>query len=180
MGPKDYTCKTQPNPNRIKKGEHALVNKKCTSRFVTKHSYLNVMYTNADQLRNKLQELNAYTQNSESIPDIIAITEVKPKNNKYPVLPSEYNMENYVLYQHNIDNNKGRGIIIYIHELLSAKLTSFNTDFEESLWVEIPLIGYDKLLVGCMYRNESGTKENNEKLLDLLNEIRTKNTPIYL
>ena len=91
------------------------------------------MDTNADQLRNKIQELKAYTKNSESIPDIIAITEVKPKNNRYPVLPSEYNIDSYALYQYNVDNKKGRGIIIYVHESLSAKIISCNTDFEESL-----------------------------------------------
>ena len=173
MGPENNTLKTR-RPTRIKRNEPAHVNSKCTSRFVSKHSSLNIMYTNADQLRNKIQELKAYTQNSEFIPDIIAITEVKPKNNRYPVLPSEYNIENYALYQDNVDNKKGRGIIIYVHESLSAKIISCNTDFEESLWVEIPLIGCDKLLVGCIYRSESGTKENNDRLLHLLNEIKTK------
>ena len=90
------------------------------------------------------------------------------------MLPSEYNIDNYALYQYNVDNKKGRGIIIYVHESLSAKIISCNTDFEESLWVEIPLIGCDKLLVGCIYRSESGTKENNDRLLHLLNEIKTK------
>ena len=94
MGPENNTLKTR-RPTRIKRNEPAHVNSNCTSRFVSKHSSLNIMYTNADQLRNKIQELKAYTKNSEFIPDISAITEVKPKNNRYPVLPSEYNIENY-------------------------------------------------------------------------------------
>ena len=80
------------------------------------------------------------------------------------------NKINILINIDNVDNKKGRGIIIYVHKSLSAKIISCNTDFEESLWVEIPLLGCDKLLVGCIYRSESGTKENNDRLSTTLIE----------
>jgi hypothetical protein len=47
----------------------------------------------------------------------------------------------------------------------------FNSKFQESVWISVKLVGGDELLVGCIYRSNSGTDENNEYLLKLLNEV---------
>ena len=125
--------------------------------------------------------MNQYLQHSETRPQIIAITEIKPKNNRYPVFPAEYNIQDYVTYHKNVDNNTGRGIIIYAHESLLAREISLDSDYQESLWIEVQLTGNDKLLIGCVYRSDSGTNDNNDKLLDLINKMtNTKHSHILI
>ena len=48
------------------------------------------------------------------------------------------------------------------------------TAFQESIFVEINLNNEDKLLVGCIYRSESGTIENNNNLRVLIREAVSK------
>ena len=69
-------------------------------------------YTNADQLRNKQNEFEQRIK--ELKPHIIAINEVKPKNPKCTVTIPEFYLEGYTLFSKNIENNEGRGIIIYV------------------------------------------------------------------
>ena len=69
---------------------------------------------------------------------VIAITEVKPKNQKFILSTAELGLSDYDLY-HNIDE-QGRGVCIYTHKTLNAKpLVSLGTNFQESIWVEIKL-----------------------------------------
>ena len=47
-------------------------------------------------------------------------------------------------------------------------------DFQESVFVEINLNDRDKLLVGCIYRSDNGTEENNNNLRSLIREAASK------
>ena len=61
---------------------------KCTKQSY-KPEYINrikVLYTNADQLTNKIELLRSRCKHEE--PNVIGINEVKPKNNRYPVNPA--------------------------------------------------------------------------------------------
>ena len=117
------------------------------------------MYTNADTLTNKMPELKA--QIAENQPLIIAVTEVIPKDYRTLVQKAEIKVsDDYDVFPENI-SNKGRGITIQTHKSLEAQEVNFSTMFEESLWCEVNLTGPDKLLIGCIYRSESVTKENN-------------------
>ena len=72
------------------------------------------MYTNADLLRHKIDELKIRLC-SKSIDEeigIIGITEVKSKNVKFPVEIPEINIGNFDLISNNIENNEGRGVLI--------------------------------------------------------------------
>ena len=53
---------------------------------------LTFMYTNADSVTNKLQEIQAMIEIYK--PDIIGITEIKPKNLKYALTKNQFKMEN--------------------------------------------------------------------------------------
>ena len=108
-------------------------------------------------------------------PLIIGITEVKPKNNRYPVQEAEYQLEGYNLWQVNIENQIGRGIIIYTHKSLIAKQLELTTKYEEAVWVKIQLQKQENLLLGCMYRSESGTLENNNFLNIIIKEACSLN-----
>ena len=94
-------------------------------------SNLHCYYTNADQLNNKLNELKLIVMDQE--PDVIAITEVKPKNNRYQVSEADYIIPNYKIWHTNIDNNSGRGIIIYTKENLSCQEIIVCDNFQENL-----------------------------------------------
>ena len=71
----------------------------------------------------------------------------------------------------NLHNKTGRGCAIYVKNNVQANPVEFSSKFQESVWISVKLEGGDELLVGCIYRSNSGTDENNECLLKLLNEV---------
>ena len=46
----------------------------------------------------------------------------------------------------------------------------FDTNFTESAWIKVNIMGNDKLLFGCTYRSPSSDEEN----VKALNELLTK------
>ena len=115
-------------------------------------------YTNADQLRNKQNEFEQRIK--ELKPHIIAINEVKPKNPKCTVTIPEFSLEGYTLFSKNIENNEGRGIIIYVLNSLYAENINLVSTFKECLFIEIKLQNKTKLLQ-MLYRSDGGSEENN-------------------
>ena len=107
---------------------------------------LNCIYLNADSLLKKRDELRAVVSQTE--PDIIAITEVLPKNTRTPVQPSELRLEGYNLFW---NSNPRRGVCIYSKSSLKCDEVDINVDgAQESVWISTQLAGQDKLLIGCM------------------------------
>ena len=147
--------------------------KKGQSTKTKTHQITNIkcMYTNADTLTNKMPELKALVKDIQ--PSVIAITEVIPKNYRYPVQKAERKIsEDYNIFPECI-SNMGRGITIQLHKSIEAQEVNIQTTFEESIWCEGKLEGNDRLLIGCIYRSESGTTENNNKLRELIRKIST-------
>ena len=147
--------------------------KKGQSTKTKTHQIANIkcMYTNADTLTNKMPELKALVKDIQ--PSVIAITEVIPKNYRYPVQKAEIKIsEDYNIFPECI-SNMGRGITIQLHKSIEAQEVNIQTTFEESIWCEGKLEGNDRLLIGCIYRSESGTTENNNKLRELIWKIST-------
>ena len=70
------------------------------------------MLTNADSLSNKMTELRHRLDNMEIQPDIIAITEAKPKNARFTLTYADYQLKGYEAFTHNVESSTGRGIII--------------------------------------------------------------------
>ena len=133
---------------------------------------LKCFYTNADQLRNKMSELTVRVKNEN--PMLVGVTEVKQKRPTDDPIPApEYSIDNYEMFHKNLDNNTGRGMVLYTNNALKAEEVILKTKFEEFISVEIDLVGDDKLLVVQIYRSDSGTKENNEKLRHLINEANS-------
>jgi len=99
---------------------------------------LKCIYTNADQLRNKFSEFQIRIRDQK--PMIIGVTEVKAKNSKTKPSPSEYKMEwstEYNMFHANLNNNEGRGLIMYVHNSLQASELKMVTNFDENLFVKI-------------------------------------------
>ena len=121
-----------------------------------RESGLFCMYTNADSLLNKREELLARI--STQRPDIIFITELLPKNMNGHIELSELNLPGYDIFT-NIHERK-RGVCIYtITELKAVPVDNTETNLVESVWAEIKLKNRDKLLAGCIYRSPNCTLE---------------------
>ena len=52
---------------------------------------LKILYTNADQLSNKMDLLKLRVQTD--LPDIICVNEVKPKNSRFEPFAAEFSLE---------------------------------------------------------------------------------------
>ena len=130
-------------------------------------STLKCIYTNADSLSNKMTELKTLVKYEK--PHIIAVTEVKPKNFK-EILKADFILKDYEIHESNVLNRVGRGIIIYVHNSLQVNDVDILSDYEESLWIDMKLTKGDRLLLGCVYRSDSGLQSHNDMLLDAISK----------
>jgi endonuclease/exonuclease/phosphatase family metal-dependent hydrolase len=116
-------------------------------------------------------------------PDIIALTEVYPKNfNLSSLSVSELDIDNYDLYIGDTSDNAKRGVVLYVKQVLNSQARDdLSTDeYRESVWCEISLRGGDKLVIGCVYRSpDRSSEENNRALLNLLSRANS-NKPSHL
>jgi hypothetical protein len=138
---------------------------------------LKCVYTNADSLSNKMTELKTIAIIEK--PHVIAVTEVKPKNYRDITL-EDFTLEGYETHSLNVTSRVGRGIIIYTHESVRANDIEILVEYDEACWMEIKLDKGDKLLIGCLYRSDSGTQENNNKLLDIIKHAMSLDYSHYL
>ena len=150
----------------------------CTVDCYT-HKSLKCLYTNAASLMNKFHEFKGRIESGGFM--LVGVTEVKPKNQRYPITPSEISLDNYDMY-HNINMGIGRGVALYIHKTLHATpFLSCLTVYQEAVWAEIKLNKRDTLLVSCVYRSPGSSDANNEYLNDLIKEVkRYKHTHFLL
>ncbi|XP_071123444.1 uncharacterized protein [Mytilus edulis] len=119
-----------------------------------------------------MSELIVRTRDNK--PNIIGITEVKPKANRYKPSTAEYSIPevgNYKMSEKNIKSDEGRGLLMYVDSNLEATGITMKTEFQENLSIKVKLNQNDKLLVGLIYRTPSNSsKEYNDKLVDLMSE----------
>jgi len=107
---------------------------------------IKVMYSNVDSLLNKKDEL--ITRISDDKPDIIALSEIKPKH------AALFNEEEYTLpdYDTFINKEHKRGVAIYVKKSLHAQnCEGMNiSDFSESVWCTFNNADAGKVLLGCV------------------------------
>ena len=127
---------------------------------------MSILYTNADCLTNKLQELKVRISLYATKPQIISITEVKHKH-KWNYNLSELNIEGYNMFTNDF-NQDTRGIITYVSNVINCKQIQFHKGFKEYLLLELRTDNLSKLTVGTIYRSPNSTTENDEKLLDAI------------
>ena len=107
-------------------------------------------------------------------PDIIGITEVKPKKARYDIQESELDLPGYDMY-HTLDGNN-RGMVLYVRsEMKPSPCDKLKTDFSEGIFVECEQDNETKLLVGLMYRSPSSSPDNTGRLNKLIQEISDLN-----
>ena len=126
------------------------------------------MYSNADALMNKRTELEALVEIHK--PEVISITEVKPKNCRFEIQPSEVQIDGYELF-HTLDKN-GRGICLHIKHELKPTMISIEDSFSECVFVKCKLANNESLVLGTVYRSPSIKDESmNNKLNKTIMEI---------
>jgi exonuclease III len=131
-----------------------------------------------DSFLNKRESLLLRIQAAN--PDIIAITEVKPKNYRYPLQRQEIQLEGYNCWP-NIES-PGRGVVLYTKSKIKAsEKVIMAGNFQDSVWCSIKLDNNDKLLIGCVYRSPNSSNENNIKLKEsLLSALKSPETHIVV
>lgn len=70
------------------------------------------------------------------------------------------------------DLGRGRGVVLYIREGITAEQVIIGPDFDESIWCRIKLKENDSLLVGCLYKSPNSSEENSKRLLDMFSKIK--------
>ena len=119
-----------------------------------------------------MEELKCRISMEDGAPDVIALSEVRPKNAKFPRFLVEYQMEGYEMESRNLDNNTGRGIILYMSKSLKYRLKNLATHFEEFLAVTITTRDdLNNILLVSAYRSPNSTEENNAELINLINKL---------
>ena len=133
------------------------------------------LYTNADQYLNKRNEMKALVEIHQ--PDIIGITEVKPKQARFDIQDSEIAIEGYELF-HNLEE-KGRGIALLVKkELKPTPNATLKATFSENLFADCTQLDGTSLVVGLIYRSPGSTLENNAQLCELIRntaEVKKEN-----
>ena len=107
----------------------------------------------------------------EEKPDIIGLTELKPKHSHYVLQPPELELSEYDCF-HQISGS-GRGVVLYIKSSLQAVEVNIREGFDhkavqDTKWCEIRLAGKDKMIVGVIYRSPNNTNPNNMLLAESL------------
>ena len=126
----------------------------------------------------KIDLLHAQIQSHE--PEIIALTEIKPKNGKIPDVKL-LEIGGYTLHMSNIEATDTRGVCIYVSNKYKSVQITGNHDYKDAVWVSI----YgdkenEKVLIGCVYR--SGSPATAMKYDENLNKmmIAMSNMPNFI
>lgn len=130
---------------------------------------MRILYTNADSLHNKLQELKIMISALDYAPHIIAITEVNSKSNNKSVI-NEFNILGYELYSTNLEEIS-RGILIYVDANLHSSINIIDSPFKEYLIVSVKCDNSDNLTICTVYRSPNSNLDNDNLLCPFINQV---------
>ena len=103
------------------------------------------MYTNCDTLTNKTSELKLAIDSNH--PDIIVLTEVTPKNNRYILQKSEIEIKGYNLYISDFEETNTRGVAVYVKKYITSNQVELANAVKDTVWVEITLEKEKKMIM---------------------------------
>ena len=136
-------------------------------------SSLVYLSTNADVLTNKMEELVDVVK--EYQPDVIGVSEVLPKNFREQIYANQFIIDGYDMIPHpNIEENKGRGSILYIRSNLThmpVEIKGSGKLFGEHILQEIKIDDNESVIVALLYRSPTSDNVNNLNLIELLREL---------
>jgi len=133
---------------------------------------------NARSLVNKMDYLRSEVMVLE--PDIICITESWMNDS---LGEDEIKLDGYTLFRRDREVNcKGRGVLLYVRDILRPVHVEWKNAFPEQVWCKIKGRGNNNLFVGVCYRTPSGNvygHGSHEKLRDLFLEVCDKNLVLF-
>jgi hypothetical protein len=121
-----------------------------------------MLYTNADSLNNKLNELQAISDLYS--PKVICISETLPKSNVSNIDPNQFIISGYTGYH----TTTGRGVSIFVSSDLKAEEIEPLNTFNDAVALKLSLPNNKVLIILCIYRSPSSSEANNLNLLELL------------
>ena len=127
---------------------------------------------NADVLTNKIAELRRRTSIND--PDVIIVTEARPKRKNFKMQTVDFIIQGYTIFNINLANDIGRGMIIYCKQSLEATEILTNTTFKEILAIKIPFSSRKNsqyLTVVGIYNSPNSTEENENALHKVLHHL---------
>ena len=130
------------------------------------------MYTNADTLTNKGEELAMLAREKDY--DVIIVTEILPKNlssfsDVLKTNPKDV-CDSFVLPGFkSFSCSEGRGVVIFVKDSLDCTRVSELDVFIPCVFIKIILSDVESILVGGVYRSPSSTAEDNDNLNTLIN-----------
>ena len=128
-----------------------------------------ILYTNADCLTNKLNELKILIKSFTFKPAIIANTEDKPKH-RWHFNINELQLQGYSMFKNDLDSSYTSGVVIYVDERLEATEINIETKFSESIFIKIK----SGFIIGNIYRSPSSSQDNDNALCDLIESVSKK------
>ena len=130
-----------------------------------------------DTLSTKKAELEALVELHK--PDVLGLSEVKPKRCRYRVQESEVKLDGYEVF-HTLEE-EGRGICLYVKSQLGPSPYEIKNTGGEVRAVQCQLDGGDNLLVALVYRSPGSTKEENAALNRVMEELaKSKSSHIVI
>ena len=128
---------------------------------------LEIIYTNADCLTNKMIDLKLFLNTLCTKPHVIAITEVNSKVLSNKMQESEFNLDGYNIFSVNVGNCDKRGIIVFVDKFLKVSEIETSVNFDEYIIIQITGIGRNNLVIGTFYRSPNSSSDNDNKLLQV-------------
>ena len=135
---------------------------------------LRIMYTNADSVLNKKDELKLLIDAQKKKPHIVAITEAKPKNYSGELLASEFELDGYNVFYNGGKDDSSRGILVYASAEISAAYMEESISFKEYLLIKIKTKNKSNILFGIVYRSPTSSQENDRELFTLISYLNVK------
>ncbi len=166
--PKQLNGRKKGKQNRIKTDDK---NRKKT---------VTCLYTNADAITNKLDELQVILELHK--PEIIAVTEVKPKNLKTPLSKASLKLDGYELLPNkNCFIPEGRGVCLYVKEDMMGSCKEIACEVgAESVWVKILNIDNSITKFGCLYRSPNSTEAANTRVCQFMKSLDSEENDLVI
>ena len=150
--------KTVSDPN--------LNNKQCNVNF-------DVLYTNADSLCNKRDELQILLSSFPCKSCLIVITEVNAKNSQTAILETEININGYNIFGCNVGSPSHRGIAVYVRNDICASEVIVDSLFSEYIFIQVLVGKRPVMTVGAIYRSRSSSLSNDDNLYKLISYMNS-------
>ena len=133
----------------------------------TSKSEIKCVCLNARSIINKKTELNIMVDDIK--PHIIGITESWANKD---ITNAELGLEGYVMFRKDRIGRRGGGVLLYIKDTIPAYEVQLQeeADCNEAIWCNL-VTGHTAVIIGVVYRCPNITKQNNEKIHNVINEV---------